>query len=65
MGPAQPAVGRVYEYTSFIFACGFFLVSCLVFFLLFLLFLLVLRVPLLTLGPPGGFLCGGDVRRDG
>ena len=41
--------------------------SCVLFsfFLLFLLFLLVLRVPLLTLGPPGGFLCGGDVRRDG
>ena len=49
----------------FILFCGFFLVSCLVFFVLFLLFLLVLRVPLLTLGPPGGFLCGGDVRRDG
>ena len=50
----------------FILVCGFFLVSCLVFFFFFfLLFLLVLRVPLLTLGPPGGFLCGGDVRRDG
>ena len=50
-----------------LFICGFSLVSCLVFvfFVLFLLFLLVLRVPLLTLGPPGGFLCGGDVRRDG
>ena len=48
-----------------LFIFGFSLVSCLVFFVLFLLFLLVLRVPLLTLGPPGGFLCGGDVRRDG
>ena len=50
-----------------LFICGFSLVSCLVFFffVLFLLFLLLLRVPLLTLGPPGGFLCGGDVRRDG
>ena len=51
-----------------LFICGFSLVSCLVFFFFFFFFfffLLVLRVPLLTLGPPGGFLCGGDVRRDG
>ena len=49
----------------FIFVCVFFSCVLFSFFVLFLLFLLVLRVPLLTLGPPGGFLCGGDVRRDG
>ena len=49
----------------FILVCGFFSCVLFSFFVLFLLFLLVLRVPLLTLGPPGGFLCGGDVRRDG
>ena len=49
----------------FIFGLWFFSCVLFSFFVLFLLFLLVLRVPLLTLGPPGGFLCGGDVRRDG
>ena len=54
VGPAHPAVERVVGYTSFFIVV--FLCSCIIFYYLFiLLFLFVLRVPLLTLGPPGGF----------
>ena len=39
------------------FYCGFLVI---LYSFYFLLFLFVLCVPLLTLGPPGGFLCMGD-----
>ena len=59
VGPAHPAVERVVGYTSFFIVV--FLCSCIIyiFVFLFLLFLFVLRVPLLTLGPPGGFFMHG------
>ena len=53
MGPAQAAVGRVYEYTSFVFDCGFFLVFCLVFFyFIFIIFISIARAPAYP-GSPG------------
>ena len=60
VGPAHPAVERVVGYTSFLlwFSCVLVL-YIFVFLFLFLLFLFVLRMPLLTLGPPGGFFMHG------
>ena len=57
VGPAHPAVEWVVGYTSFFIVV--FLCSCIIFYYLFLLFLFVLRVPLRTLGPPGGFFIHG------
>ena len=56
MGPARPAVWGVLGYTLFYIVV--FLYSCVIFcfyYCFILLFLFVLRVPLLTLGPAGGF----------
>ena len=58
VGPAHPAVVRVVGYTSFLLWFSCVLVLYFIIFL-FLLFLFVLRVPLLTLGPPGGFFMHG------
>ena len=60
VGSAHPAVGRVLGYTTF-FGFGFLAVLCS---FLFLFVFVVLRVPLLTLGPPGWSSAGGDARRD-
>ena len=61
VGPSHPAVERVVGYTSFLlwFSCVLVLYFFIFLFLLFLLFLFVLRVPLLTLGPSGGFFMHG------
>ena len=62
MGSAHPAVGRVLGYTAvFGFGFGFLVILCS---FLFLFVFVVLRVPLLTLGPPGWSSAGGDARRD-
>ena len=58
LGPAHPAVQWVVGYTSFLLWFSCVLVLYFIVFL-FLLFLFVLRVPLLTLGPPGGFFMHG------
>ena len=58
VGPAHPAVAKVVGYTSFLLWFSCVLVLYIIVFL-FLLFLFVLRVPLLTLGPPGGFFVHG------
>ena len=58
MGSAHPAVGRVLGYTT---VFGFLVILCS---FLFLFVFVVLRVPLLTLGPPGWSSAGGDARRD-
>ena len=60
MGSAHPAVGRVLGYTT-VFDFGFLVILCS---FLFLFVFVVLRVPLLTLGPPGWSSAGGDTRRD-
>ena len=57
---AHPAVGRVLGYTT-VFGFGFLVI---LFSFLFLFVFVVLRVPLLTLGPPGWSSAGGDARRD-
>ena len=56
MGSAHPAVGRVLGYTT-VFGFGFLVILCS---FLFLFVFVVLRVPLLTLGPPGWSSAGGD-----
>ena len=58
MGSAHHAVGRVLGYTT---VFGFLVILCS---FLFLFVFVVLRVPLLTLGPPGWSSAGGDARRD-
>ena len=65
VGPALPAVWRVLEYTLFcivvfLFSCYYFIFITVLFYFVFI----VVRVPLHPLGPPGGFLCLGDARRD-
>ena len=60
VGSAHPAVGRVLGYTT-VFGFGFIVILCS---FLFLFVFVVLRVPLLTLGPPGWSSAGGDARRD-
>ena len=60
VGSAHPAVGRVLGYTT-VFGFGFLVILCS---FLFLFVFVVLRVPLLTLGPPGWSSAGGDARRD-
>ena len=59
VGSAHPVVGGVLGYT--LFYCGFLVILCS---FLFLFFFVRLRVPLLTLGPPGWSSAGGDVRHD-
>ena len=61
VGPAHPAVERVVGYTSFLLWFSCHLVE--IFIYLFFFVVVVLRVPLLTFGPPGRFLCRGDTRR--
>ena len=60
VGSAHPVLGGVLGYTPFY--CGFLVILCRFLFIFFFFFRL--RVPLLTLGPPGWSSAGGDVRRD-
>ena len=58
VGPAHPAVGRVLGYTLFYIVVFLYLVLYYFCYCFILFCLFVMRVPLHTLGPPGGFMLG-------